>query len=100
MISEPTIGVEVAINSLEGTLIASSLFGITALDVFDEVITSHEDLNTFLIDNGQPKRSVFSSYFDLFSLKKNSETPSKHNLLWLRYSLFYSFVQSSWFQLR
>ena len=60
VISEPAIGVEVAINSLEGTLIASSLFGITALDVFDEVITSHEDLNTFLIDNGQPKRIGFT----------------------------------------
>ena len=48
-----------AINSMEGTLIASSLFGITALDVFDEVITSHNDLNNFLIDNGLPKSTTY-----------------------------------------
>ena len=47
------------INSLEGTLIASSLFGITALDIFDEVITSHADLNNFLIENGQPKSTTY-----------------------------------------
>ena len=59
IVSEPSIGTEVAINSMEGTLIASSLFGITALDVFDEVITSHNDLNNFLIDNGQPKSTTY-----------------------------------------
>ena len=43
-----------------GTLIASSIFGITPLDVFDEIMTGHSDMNIFLADNNQPTYSTYS----------------------------------------
>ena len=58
-ISDPRIGVRVQVNNVEGTLIASSHFGITPIDVFDEIVTNIDDLNIFLADNNCPK---FSSY--------------------------------------
>ena len=43
-----------------GALIASSIFGITPIDVFDEIVTNLNDLNTFLTDNNCPKYSSYN----------------------------------------
>ena len=85
-VSDPSIEDLVTVNNIQGkiskeiifknyfyigSLIASSLYGITILDLFDEILTSIDDLNQFLSDHNNakcPKTSYNTALIKCFIL--------------------------------